>query len=122
MIGLLPEDDGIWSGIVSRNGLQESYIRGMKDTGQSRKSSQTQLGAQLKHLVPAKVDVRKELPVWNHAAKGYVVQSVPAYQFPDLQTCRAFFEAQTQTRYEWPPASVPAKAKPEPESEPEIPF
>ena len=90
--GRLREDDGTWSKSVPRHILHEQYIQFAQKIGQSRKSCQTELGMMLKKLCP-------QIRPTNPQIAG---KRVDMWEFPDLKTCRSYFDRITKYSHTWP--------------------
>ena len=95
-----------WEDWVSTSRLQADYILVTGRTGQSRKSSETELGMKLRKWVPGiRTASRTVLPEEPHK-KG---KTVAGYQFPRLEVCRDAFAKRMGAEIEWPEKSAASR-------------
>jgi hypothetical protein len=80
-----------WVTQIERKTLHKEYREYVGNLGQSRKSSETELGMGLKKLVP-------NLRVTNRVEEK---RKVPIYVFPDLATCRTYFDRILYYQFPW---------------------
>ena len=86
------QEAGYWNTCVLKQQLHKAYVEFAKDTGQSRKASQTKLGIGLRKLVPELTDGIRSID----GTKGSY------WFFPELSTCREHFNQSTNWQHEWP--------------------
>ncbi len=92
MDGAVCFEDIKWINQVETHVVHEDFLKHSSDIGYSRRSTQTELGAALKKLVPGLDKKRRSRGQNRHWC----------YIFPDLPQCRAAFDQLTQTRNPWP--------------------
>lgn len=84
------EDKG-WSTLVKRKHLHHEYREYVGDHGQTRKSTETELGMGLKKLIPG-------LRSTERTIEG---NRCGVWEFPDLATCRKAFQEALNYTYPW---------------------
>jgi len=89
--GALTENETQWVQRILRKRLHDEYCQYIGDLGQSRKSTETELGAGLLKLVPG---LRKIDRMLNK-------KRIQEWEFPDLPTCRAAFDKTLNYTYDW---------------------
>lgn len=89
------------NGVVLAETLQEDYSTFAGNTGVRHKSTSTELGSQLKKLVPTG-QLHKSREMMFGVRK-------PVYKFPSLHECREYFEQLMNQKIEWPEESVALK-------------
>jgi bifunctional DNA primase/polymerase-like protein/uncharacterized protein DUF5906/CHC2-type zinc finger protein len=89
--GSLTENESKWEPWILRTRLHDEYRDYIGDLGQSRKSTETELGMGLKKLVPG-------LRVTERTVNK---KRVPVWEFPDLAICREAFEKALNYPYSW---------------------
>jgi hypothetical protein len=88
--------DVLMRGALPSGGLFQAYIDHAKATGVNRRSIETQLGIQLRRLIPKLTKVRRLV---NHDGGQHREYR---YTVPPLTECRDRFELETGARIEWP--------------------
>lgn len=76
--------------------MHDDFIKFAGKMGQSRRSSETELGMALKELVPG-MQPRDRLVAGKRVA---------VWEFPTLEECRAAFDKATNFRHPWPEEST----------------
>lgn len=71
-------------GSVARSVVHDDYVHGLHTTGVSHKSTETELGRQLKKMLPPSMEYRTR--------RMEAGEQVPYYDLPPLEECRAHFE------------------------------
>jgi len=94
--GSLEEHLDKWTGWVIRDNLHEEFVKQAGKSGQSRRSTVTELGMALKRLVPG----------LQSRARTIDGKRIAVWEFPDLQTCRKCFDGITKSRPSWPKEST----------------
>lgn len=90
--------DGWGDGIIQTEHLHESYQKFVQDMGIKHKATDTELGMQLKNMLPKdgfKKD-RLTIPVYNGTARKN------CYVLPSLAECRLAFNIFVNTDMDWP--------------------
>ncbi|WP_372072765.1 DUF5906 domain-containing protein [Tistrella mobilis] len=90
--GSITPTGGQWDREVMCALVYESYVRASDRVGIRRKSGETQLGSELRKLVPY---VRRRRIVQADGTRPY------AYEFPDLDQCREAFSRHYGMRITW---------------------
>ena len=95
-----------WTGKVLSMDLQYDFAVHLKNYGSGRRSTPTRLGLFLSRAVPhgGPKSVRGREPVEVRMLDGNkcMVPCPRYYQFPDLDTCRAHWDANFGGPYTWP--------------------
>jgi len=89
--GRIKKEATYWETSVIKRHLHQEYVEFAKDTGQSRKACETELGMGLSKLVPG---LQTKSPRIENKRE-------PCWLFPGLPVCRAYFNQITNGQYEW---------------------
>lgn len=88
----ITQDAASWETCVIKQHLHQEYLNFARDTGQSRKACETELGMGLKKLV---LGIRDKVVSIGGKRE-------PCWIFPDLKTCRDHFNQITKWDHTWP--------------------
>lgn len=93
-------------GVIAAENLQEDFGEFTGKAGVKHRGTDTELGVQLKKLVPSGTNIkgRKVLPGCNKRKQ--------VYTFPSLQECRDYFEKLIHQKIEWPEEGCALKDSP----------
>lgn len=87
--GTLKYEEKEWNWFVKRKDLHDFYVEHAKKVGQTRRSTETELGKGLRKLVP-----------WVRTKK--TIEEGNIWEFPPLQECREYFDQITGQNQPWP--------------------
>lgn len=89
--------DGWGNGSIQTDVLYRQYVVCVNNMGNKHKASETELGMQLKNMLPSN-NVKKE----RRTVRGYYGSSRKNYYvFPSLSECRSAFENFMNAKFEW---------------------
>lgn len=105
------DDGGGWRTTVIKDSLYRSYLDHSGDAStRAHRGTQTELGMFLSPLMP-----ERWAETWNKRAfmtkwlkdpdggnSSQEIVKVPAYELPDLETCRKCFDAKIRSKTDWP--------------------
>lgn len=91
-------EDGWCEGIVRTDYFYKEYIKFVTDMGVKHKASDTELGMQLKSMLPSE-SFKKERKTVKDFNRSYRKN---CYVFPSLSECRNAFEEFMNTKFDWP--------------------
>lgn len=104
MAGALDCELDDWNkGVILASKLQDDYGKFAGNAGVRHKGTDTELGTQLKKLVPAGHEIKE-----RHMIGG---KRYPVYKFPSLIECRIHFETLMNQKINWPVESVVLRDK-----------
>lgn len=89
--------DGWGDGIVRSDYLYNGYIKFVQDIGVKHKSSNNELGIQLKTMLPANI-LKKERRTFKEYNR---TDRINCYCFPSLKECRDAFDKFMNTKFYW---------------------
>lgn len=91
-------EDGWGKGIVRTDYLYDGYIKFVNDVGIRHKATDTELGMQLKKMLPVNGFKKERMTVKVYNGND----RKNCYLFPPLAECRAAYETFMNTKYDWP--------------------
>ncbi len=108
MAGHILDSDDDWETQVDGDALHKAYAAAALMTGTVHRASQTQLGTELKLLLPEGYPTKRRPEEWDELTKRYRKRSV--WVFPPLEECRAAFQAYMRVdKIDWPGEEPPTE-------------
>jgi len=93
--------DGWGDGVIQTEHLYESYQKFVQDVGIRHKATETELGMQLKNMLPKDGFKKGRITVERDYGTRKATDRKNCYYLPSLAECRVAFEKFMNTEFEW---------------------
>jgi hypothetical protein len=95
--------EGGWgTGVVQTEYLYNEYQKFVQNMGTKHKATDTELGMQLKNMLPKDSFKKERRTFTGYGTSGKLSERKNAYVFPSLAECREAFNKFVNTEMEWP--------------------